>query len=105
MYFKNNNPYYLSDVFMYEKLYDTDPLSQMYGLEVNQETGIGTITNTYIYQMPNKFRGIEGHSETEFITHVFFNDDETIIDYPKEIPELISLCKKYINNPVKFERL
>ena len=103
MNFKNNNPYFVSEAYIFDCI--DFPLSELFTLEVDQETGIGTIHQHTIWELPNMYQNREGHSETEFLTNCFFYDNETIIDTQNEIPELINLCKQYINNPVKFMQL
>lgn len=103
MNFKNNNPYFVSEAYIFDCV--DCPLSELFTLEVNQITGIGSIQKHTIYELPNRYQNREGHSEIEYFTSCFFYDKETIIDTQNEIPELIELCQQYINNPVKFQLL
>ena len=103
MNFKNSNPYFVSEAYIFDSI--DFPLSELFTMEVNQETGIGTIHQHTIWELPNRYQNREGHSEVEYLTKCFFYDDITIIDSKDEIPELIELCQQYINNPVKFEQL
>jgi hypothetical protein len=97
------NPYFVSEAIIFED--EDGPLSEIYCMEVDEFSKTAVIKKTLYFQYANVYRNIEAHTETEYLCNVYFDEFETILDLDYINKQLIDLCQKYSNNPVKNEVL